>query len=124
MANEHQYGLVGSVWTSDTRKGLEIASKMECGQVTVNDVIVSVGNPKLPFGGVKNSGFGRYHGTEGILAFTHQKAIMVDAGRFTTEPFWFPYRNKYDAMRDMFHGLLGNNLPKALMALVRLRRAG
>jgi acyl-CoA reductase-like NAD-dependent aldehyde dehydrogenase len=122
MANEHQYGLVGSVWTSDKKKGLAIASRMECGQVTVNDVIVSVGNPALPFGGVKNSGFGRYHGPEGLLAFTHQKAIMVDGGRLKTEPFWFPYDGKYDAMKDVFHGLLGNNRPKAVMGLIRLRR--
>jgi acyl-CoA reductase-like NAD-dependent aldehyde dehydrogenase len=122
MANEHQYGLVGSVWTRDVKKGIAIASRMECGQVTVNDVIVSVGNPSLPFGGVKNSGFGRYHGPEGILAFTHQKAIMVDGGRFQTEPFWFPYRGKYPGMRDVFQGLVGGNLPKAVMGLLRLRR--
>ena len=122
MANEHQYGLVGSVWTSDTKKGIAIASRMECGQVTVNDVIVSVGNPALPFGGVKNSGFGRYHGPEGILAFTNQKAIMVDGGRLKTEPFWFPYAGKYDPMKDVFHGLLGGNLPKVVMGLFRLRK--
>lgn len=123
MANEHQYGLVGSVWTKDVDKGLAIASRMECGQVTVNDVIVSVGNPALPFGGVKSSGFGRYHGPEGLLTFTHQKAIMVDRGWMNTEPFWFPYGRKYPAMRDVFHGLLSGNMPKALMGLVKLRRA-
>ncbi len=124
MANEHQYGLVGSVWTSDVDKGIAIASKMECGQVNVNDVVVSVGNPKLPFGGVKNSGFGRYHGPEGLLAFSHQKAIMVDRGYLETEPFWFPYRNKYDGMRDLFHGLLGGSVPKVLRGFLRLRRSG
>lgn len=122
LANEHVYGLVGSVWTRDVQKGIEIASRMECGQVTVNDVIVSVGNPVLPFGGVKQSGFGRYHGPEGLLAFTHQKAIMVDRGRAKTEPFWFPYARKYAPMRDVFHGLLSNNLPKALVGLLKLQR--
>ncbi|MDQ3030838.1 MAG: aldehyde dehydrogenase family protein [Myxococcota bacterium] len=122
MANEHEYGLVGSVWTKDTGKGLAIASRMECGQVTVNDVVVSVGNPTLPFGGVKSSGFGRYHGPEGLLAFTHQKAIMVDKGRAGSEPFWFPYARKYPSMRDAFHGLLSGNLPKAVIALARLKK--
>jgi acyl-CoA reductase-like NAD-dependent aldehyde dehydrogenase len=122
LANDHQYGLVGSVWTSDKKKGLAIASRMVCGQVTVNDVIVSVGNPALPFGGVKNSGFGRYHGPEGILAFTNQKAIMVDGGRLKTEPFWFPYAGKYEGMKDVFHGLLGNNIPKIVRGFLRLRR--
>jgi acyl-CoA reductase-like NAD-dependent aldehyde dehydrogenase len=124
LANEHQYGLVGSVWTSDVKKGLAIASKMECGQVCVNDVVVSVGNPKLPFGGIKNSGFGRYHGPEGLLAFSHQKAIMVDRGYLATEPFWFPYKNKYDAMKDVFHGLLGGSVPKVVRGFLSLRKSG
>jgi hypothetical protein len=81
-----------------------------------------VGNPALPFGGIKNSGFGRYHGDEGLLSFTHQKAIMVDRGLFDVEPFWFPYQDKYEAMSQAFHGLLGGNLPKALIALAKLQR--
>ena len=124
LANDHQYGLLGSVWTRDVEKGLEIASRLECGQVTVNDVVISVGNPTLPFGGVKSSGFGRYHGPEGLLAFTHQKAIMVDRGTAATEPFWFPYADKYEPVRDLFHGLLGGSLPRALFALNRLRKIG
>lgn len=123
MANDHQYGLLASVWTSDTTKGLDLASRLECGQVLVNDVVVSVGNPALPFGGVKSSGFGRYHGPEGLLTFTHQKAIMVDRGWLGTEPFWFPYANKYEPMREVFHGLLAGNLPKTLLGLLRVRRA-
>jgi acyl-CoA reductase-like NAD-dependent aldehyde dehydrogenase len=122
LANEHEYGLLGSVWTKDTKKGLAIASRMECGQVLVNDVVVSVGNPALPFGGVKSSGFGRYHGPEGLLAFSHQRAIMVDRGRAQNEPFWFPYADKYSAMRDAFHGLVGGNMAKAMVALLRLQK--
>lgn len=124
MANEHQYGLVGSVFTSDVKKGIAIASKMECGQVNVNDVVVSVGNPALPFGGVKNSGFGRYHGPEGLLAFSHQKAIMVDRGYFDTEPFWFPYKNKYEGMREVFHGLVGGSTMKVVRGFLKLRQNG
>ncbi len=122
LANEHEYGLLGSVWTKDTKKGLAIASRMECGQVLINDVVVSVGNPALPFGGVKSSGFGRYHGPEGLLAFSHQKAIVVDRGRMRSEPFWFPYADKYSAMRDAFHGLVGGNMAKAVVVLLRLQK--
>lgn len=121
MANDHQYGLTGSVWTQDHRRGLELASQLECGQANVNDLVVSVGNPVLPFGGVKNSGFGRYHGPEGLLGFVHQKAIMIDRGWFNTEPFWFPYAGKYPHMFDAFEGLLTNNLPRALKAMLKLR---
>ncbi len=122
LANEHQYGLTGSVWTSDLAKGLALASRLECGQVMVNDLVSIVGNPALPFGGVKNSGFGRYHGDEGLLSFTHPNAIMVDRGKLRSEPFWFPYRDKYEAMSMAFHGLLGGNMPKALLALTKLHR--
>ncbi len=121
MANDHQYGLTASVWTRDVKKGVDIASRLECGQVNVNDVVVSVGNPVLPFGGVKASGFGRYHGPEGLLAFTHQKAIMVDRGWLDTEPFWFPYARKYEPMREAFGSLLRGRLAKAVVALVRMR---
>lgn len=124
LANDHQYGLTGSVWTRDVDKGLELASRLECGQVMVNDLVSIVGNPTLPFGGVKSSGFGRYHGAEGLLTFTHPKAIMVDKGTLDFEPFWFPYRGKYEAMAMAFHGLLAGNLPKALVALTKLRRIG
>lgn len=123
MANQHEYGLLASVWTKDTRKGMEIASRLECGQVTINDVVVSVGHPALPFGGVKSSGFGRYHGPEGLLTFAHQKAVMVDRGLFKTEPLWFPYADKYAPMRNLFHGLLGGNIPKLVIAFLDLRKA-
>lgn len=122
MANDHQYGLNGSVWTQDIPRGLALASRLECGQATVNDVVTSVGNPHLPFGGVKNSGFGRYHGDEGILGFTHTKAIMVDRGLMKSEPFWFPYEGKYDVLRSAFDGLAAGNLPKALWGFVGMIR--
>ncbi len=122
LANDHQYGLNGSVWTRDMKKGLAIASRLECGQVTVNDVVTSVGNPGLPFGGVKNSGFGRYHGAEGLLSFTHTKAIMADRGLLGAEPFWFPYGAKYDSLKEAFDGLASNNFPKALWNFVGMMR--
>lgn len=121
LANDHQYGLTGSVWTQDRERGLRIASAMECGQVMVNDVVISVGNPVLPFGGVKSSGFGRYHGPEGLLSFVHQKAIMADRGLLNGEPLWFPYAGKYEHVTKVFEGLLNNNMVKAVGNLIRMR---
>lgn len=122
LANAHAYGLGGSVWTRDLEKGLDLASRMECGQVMINDLVSISGNPALPFGGVKNSGFGRYHGDEGLLSFTHQKAIMTDRGWLNVEPLWFPYRGKYDAMFQAFQGLVEGSLPRILVAAQKLRR--
>ena len=70
----------------------------------------------------QNSGFGRYHGDEGILGFTHTKAIMVDRGLMKSEPFWFPYEGKYDVLREAFDGLASRNLPKALWGFVGMLR--
>ena len=122
LANDHQYGLTGSVWTSDKKRGLSLAKRMHCGQVNVNDVVISVGNFALPFGGIKASGFGRYHGPEGLLSFTHQKAIMLGGDGEDSEPFWFPYAKKYPDMRDTFKALLRGNLPAALAAKTRLSK--
>lgn len=122
LANGHIYGLNGSVWTKDIRKGKRLASRLECGQVGINDLVSSVGNPALPFGGVKGSGFGRYHGPEGLLAFTAPRAVTVDRGLLSAEPFWFPYTGKYPIMKDLFNGLLTGKLANAVVSLVKLQR--
>lgn len=120
LANDHIYGLTGSVWTSDIERGLSLASRMESGQCSINDLVTSVGNPILPFGGVKGSGFGRYHGVEGLIAFSHQRAILVDRGWLKSEPFWFPYAGKYDSLNDVFQGLMRGNMLRAGKALTKL----
>lgn len=125
LANAHQYGLTGSVWTADLDKGRRIASQMECGQVSINDLVQSVGNPKLPFGGVKSSGFGRYHGDQGLLTFMHTKSVMIASGRASTEAVWFPYRGKHEAMTRLFHHVLGGQwvgVGKAFLDLLRTPR--
>ncbi len=120
MANDHQYGLTGSVWTKDIKRGLKLASRMESGQCSVNDAVQSVGNPALPFGGVKASGIGRYHGDEGLLSFMHQKAIMVDYGMMGPEPFWFPYKGKYPELMGAFKSLMKGNIPKSMYKLLTM----
>ncbi len=124
LANDHKYGLNASVWTQNIKKGISLASRLECGQATVNDVISSVANPVLPFGGVKSSGIGRYHGPEGLRAFMHTKAIMVDRGILGNEPLWFPNAGKYPAVAQLVRGLLGHSLPTTARAMVKLLRGG
>ena len=107
----------------DVDRGIEIASRMECGQVNVNDLVVSVGNPVPPLRrrqGQRLRPLPRPGGA--ALSFTHQKAIFVDRGKLMNEPFWFPYRRKFGAMRGAFHGLLSGNLPKALYSLFQLKK--
>lgn len=91
LANDSAFGLGASVWTRDLVKGRRVASALVAGAVSVNDVIKNVANPHMPFGGEKASGLGRYHGPEGLRAFSRQKAVMVTEGLIRRDVGWFPY---------------------------------
>ncbi|MEZ5708227.1 MAG: aldehyde dehydrogenase family protein [Blastomonas sp.] len=74
-ANASDYGLAGAVWTSDPDKGVAIAEQLETGTVWVNEYLHL--SPMAPFGGHKQSGFGREYGKEGLLEFTYSQVITV-----------------------------------------------
>jgi acyl-CoA reductase-like NAD-dependent aldehyde dehydrogenase len=94
LANDSEYGLNAAVFTRDLKKARRVAGRIETGSCAVNDVVVNIANPFAPFGGVKRSGFGRYHGPEGLHAFSNQVSILVESGRFKTQPYYFPYSEK------------------------------
>lgn len=75
LANASNYGLGASVWTNNRERGLRLAQALEAGAVVVNDLVRS--DPRLPFGGIKQSGFGRELATEGIRAFVNVKSVVV-----------------------------------------------
>lgn len=90
-ANHSPYGLSASVWTADLTRARRVASRIVTGNVSINNVMLTEGNPALPFGGVKNSGFGRYKGEEGLRAFSNVKAMILDKNSSKIEANWFPY---------------------------------
>ncbi len=73
LANDSEFGLGASVWTSDLIKAEKFTRKLEAGMVSVNNVLVS--DPRIPFGGVKKSGFGRELSRYGMLEFVNMKSI-------------------------------------------------
>ncbi|MCW2919696.1 MAG: Aldehyde Dehydrogenase [Actinomycetia bacterium] len=91
LSNATGYGLCGSVFTADATRALRVAKALEVGGVSINNVNMSEGNPGLPFGGVKKSGFGKLRGPEGLLGFTVSKAILIDQATSKIEANWYPY---------------------------------
>ncbi len=75
LANDNQYGLSATVWTTDVTRAHTVSAKIEAGAVGVNGW--SPLAPQLPWGGVKASGIGRELGYEGILAYTEPKTVTV-----------------------------------------------
>ncbi|WP_197375711.1 aldehyde dehydrogenase [Mycolicibacterium baixiangningiae] len=77
IANDSVYGLAGSVWTTDNKKALEVASKIRTGTFAVN---MYAFDPGAPFGGYKNSGIGRENGPEGIEQYCQAKSTLLPFG--------------------------------------------
>jgi succinate-semialdehyde dehydrogenase/glutarate-semialdehyde dehydrogenase len=75
LANSSEYGLGANLWTRDDEKGERLARRIESGQVFINGMVAS--DPRLPFGGVKHSGYGRELSSFGIREFTNIKTIWV-----------------------------------------------
>ena len=73
LANDSQYGLGASIWTEDLDKADKLSRMIRSGIVTVNNVVIS--DPRVPFGGVKKSGFGRELSRYGMLEFVNIKSI-------------------------------------------------
>lgn len=91
LANSTEFGLNASVWSHDIAKAERVAGRLETGNWAINDVLKNVGHAGLPFGGVKKSGFGRYHGAEGLLNFTYPVSGLTSRSHLPIEPNWFPY---------------------------------
>ena len=75
IANDSAYGLGGSIWTRDTARGERLARQMQSGATFINGLGKS--DPRLPFGGVKNSGYGRELSRHGIHEFVNAKTIWI-----------------------------------------------
>jgi aldehyde dehydrogenase (NAD+) len=78
------------VFSRNTHKTAEFLKRTSAGNCCVNDVIVQISNPNLPFGGVNHSGMGHYHGEAGFLTFSHQKSIYKQALWLNVNRYLYP----------------------------------
>jgi acyl-CoA reductase-like NAD-dependent aldehyde dehydrogenase len=92
LNNDGPFGLSPSVWTRSRARARRIADRLHAGFITINDHLIGFAFPGLPYGGVKESGFGRLMGDEGLLEFVRVKSVTGARVTFPREPHWFPYR--------------------------------
>jgi len=89
-ANDSEYGLSASVWSSNTYRAKAIAGKLNAGTVFINDALFSHAVPELPWGGIRKSGFGRSHSYFGLLDLVNIKHVSVDKPS-RHRLWWYPY---------------------------------
>jgi Aldehyde dehydrogenase family len=82
------------IFTRDKQKALQMANRLATGSVCINDGLVNYIIPDTPMGGVKDSGFSRRHGAEGIRKYCYQKSIVIDRFGLKSEFPWFPASGK------------------------------
>lgn len=76
IANNHKYGLASAIWTEDRERGYRLARKIEAGNVFVNSLVRS--DSRIPFGGIKKSGYGRELSDIGLKEFVNMKSIIIE----------------------------------------------
>lgn len=127
LANDSSYGLNASVWTRDKEKAMKTARNIVVGGVAINNALTASANFDLPFGGAKQSGIGRYHGSYGLHAFSNIKAVIVEKGKKNHDINWYPFRSdKYERFLTTFKSLFSEkklDKLKGLPSMMKLMRS-
>jgi acyl-CoA reductase-like NAD-dependent aldehyde dehydrogenase len=107
LANDSHLGLNAYVFTRDKAKGKRLAERIEAGSVVINEVIINYGVAEAPFGGIKQSGFGRVHGDDALREMAEVRHVNYE--RFpvpSKTPFVYPYTEKsYGLLSKMLKAL-------------------
>lgn len=91
LANDSVYGLTAAVFTADVARGRRLAEQIDAGTVMVNEVVYTHAIAQTPWGGVKQSGYGRTHGRLGLLELVIPQHIHVNRVPWLPDVWWFRY---------------------------------
>lgn len=91
LANDSIYGLTASVFTSDMARGRALAERIDAGTVMINEVVYTHAVAQTPWGGVKQSGYGRTHGRLGLLELVTPQHVHVNSVPWVPDVWWFRY---------------------------------
>lgn len=124
LANDSLLGLTGSVWTKNRKKGLDVASMIEAGAITINDHLMSHGLPETPWGGCKESGIGRTHGEIGFQEMTEPKVVITEILPCIRKNMWWHPHDKgvYKGLRGILSFLYGENIRVRIRGLMDMMR--
>jgi acyl-CoA reductase-like NAD-dependent aldehyde dehydrogenase len=101
LANDSIYGLTAAVFTSNVARGRRLAERIEAGTVMINEVVYTHAIAQTPWGGVKQSGYGRTHGRLGLLELVTPQHIHVNRVPWVPDVWWFRYTERAG---DLFRG--------------------
>jgi len=123
LANDSRFGLSASVWTSDTNRGERIAKKLIAGTVTINDSLYTYGLTQTPWGGVKESGYGKTHGKEGLMEMVRPVHIASDSLHRVKKPWWYPYdKEALETFKHVLEFLGGSGSARRGKAFAKVMR--
>ncbi len=93
--------LAAYIFSEDKQIQHLLLSKIQAGGIVVNHCLQHAANPNLPFGGVGNSGIGRYHGKFGFDCFSHQKSVLKAATWLDLSFVYPPYKGKLSMLKKL-----------------------
>src|SRR5215211_792016 len=123
LANDSIYGLTASVFTGDLDRGKRVAEQVDAGTVMVNEVVYTHAVAQTPWGGVKQSGYGRTHGSLGLLELVSAQHIHVNALPGLADVWWFPYTKRAgELFRDFAKRFTTGSLLRSAPLLPKILR--
>jgi len=123
LANDSDFGLTASVWTSDRARGRRVAEKIHAGSVCINEVLYTHGIGTTPWGGFKDSGRGRTHGREGLMELVQPQHIHTNHLPILPDAWWMPYSaNAVTTFKKMSHTFASGSLLRTITLMPQLLR--